>query len=58
VYEQRSWEYQAYWLQRDAGVWRIHAIDPPEPHDPPVPYGTPAHVVEGAAEPDTPAEGQ
>jgi hypothetical protein len=41
VYENRPWEYQAYRLRRD-GTWKIYAIDPAEPHEPPVPYGTPA----------------
>ena len=54
VYEQRMWEYQAYRLQRQAGAWRIYAIDAPEPHEPPIPYGTPAFVVEEPSEPATP----
>ena len=42
VYEQRPWECQGYQLRRESGSWKIHAIDPAELHDPPVPYGTPA----------------
>ena len=42
VYADRQWEYQGYRLRREPGGWRIYAVDPAEPHDPPVPYGTPA----------------
>ena len=54
VYEQRLWEYQAYRLRREAGAWQIYAIDAPEPHAPPIPYGTPAFVVEEPDESATP----
>lgn len=41
VYEGRPWEFQTYRLQRESGQWRIAAVEPPQPHEPPVPYGTP-----------------
>ncbi len=38
----RPWEYQGYRLRRSADGWKIYAMDAVEPHEPPVPYGTPA----------------
>jgi hypothetical protein len=43
VFEARMWEYQAYRLECQSGVWTIYAIDPAELHEPPIPYGTPAY---------------
>ncbi len=42
VYQDRPWEYQAYRLKREPDGWRIYAIEPAEPHKPPIPWGTPA----------------
>jgi len=42
VYEDRLWEYQAYRLKKEPDGWRIYAVEPAEPHEPPVPWGTPA----------------
>jgi len=42
VYENRPWEYQAYRLKRERDGWRIYAVEPAEPHKPPIPWGTPA----------------
>jgi len=53
VYEARMWEYQGYRLEREAGIWKIYAIDPVELHDPPIPYGTPAYPT--SSDPSVPS---
>jgi hypothetical protein len=44
VYARQKWERQGYRLERVAGQWRIIEIEPAEPFEPPVPYGTPAYA--------------
>jgi hypothetical protein len=52
VYSNRPWELQGYRLRRERDCWKIHAIDPAQPHDPPVPYGTPVISQSSTAEKD------